>query len=146
MIIAIAIRVTVLASALVLGTASIANAEPVRAANDEIVCFVHAIEPWKTDHGSMAPINYGFKVHCTGRPAMRSVTTKLWRYDAADGKWYKHAERIDTSTDPDVQALYSASCSSAGIHYGFHTQVEVTAIAGTWDDGGDNSATISAIC
>ncbi|WP_157172709.1 hypothetical protein [Nocardia exalbida] len=45
-----------------------------------------------------------------------------------------------------MQALYSASCSSAGIFYGFHTQVEVTAIAGTWDDGGDNSATISAIC
>jgi hypothetical protein len=95
------------------------------------VCFVQAIEPWKTDHGSMVSINYGFKVHCTGRPAMRSVTTKLWLYDAADGKWYKHAERIDTSTDPDVQALYSASCSAAGIFYGFHTQVEVTAIAGT---------------
>lgn len=85
MTIAVAIRVTVLTSAWVLGTATIADAEPVRAVNDEIVCFVHAIEPWKTDHGSMAPINYGFKVHCTGRPAMRSVTTKLWRYDAADG-------------------------------------------------------------
>ncbi|WP_157172708.1 hypothetical protein [Nocardia exalbida] len=66
MTIAVAIRVTVLTSAWVLGTATIADAEPVRAANDEIVCFVHAIEPWKTDHGSMAPINYGFKVHCTG--------------------------------------------------------------------------------
>ncbi|NKY26947.1 hypothetical protein [Nocardia gamkensis] len=109
MTIAVAIRATMLTSAWVLGPATIADAEPVRAANDEIVCFVHAIEPWKTD-------------------------------------WYKHAERIDTSTDPDVQALYSASCSSAGILYGFHTQVEVTAIAGTWDDGGDNSATISAIC
>lgn len=144
MTIATAIRAALLTSTLVLGTATIAHAE--RVAEDAIVCFVHAIEPWKTDHGSMAPINYGFKVHCTGRPALRSITTKLWRYDTDHGKWYKHAERIDTSPDPDVEALYSASCSSAGILYRSHTEVAVTAINGYWDDGGDNSATISAIC
>ncbi|MGW4090179.1 hypothetical protein [Nocardia sp. NPDC004750] len=146
MTIVTAIRAAVLTSVLVAGTVDIANAEPTPAAKDEIVCFPHAIEPWKTDHGSMAPINFGFKVHCTGRPEMRSVTTKLWRYDAADGKWYKHAERIDTSTTPDVEVLYSASCSSAGILYGFHTEVKLTAVHGTWDDGGDDSATTSAIC
>ncbi|MEU2042546.1 hypothetical protein [Nocardia niwae] len=144
MTIATATRAALLTSTLVLGTATIAHAAPT--AMDEIVCFVHAIEPWKTDHGSMAPINFGFKVHCTGRPALRSITTKLWRYDAADGKWYKHAERTDTSTGPAAEALYSASCSPAAILYGFHTQVIATAINGTWDDGGDDSATISAIC
>jgi hypothetical protein len=59
--------------------------------------------------------------------------------ETADGKWSGHAERVDTSTDPDVEALYSASCSSAGILYGFHTEVAVTEINGYWDDGGDKA-------
>ncbi|WP_329408280.1 hypothetical protein OG563_38710 [Nocardia vinacea] len=73
------------------------------ASADNVVCFINAIEPWKTGHNSIASINFGFKVHCTGTPALRNVTTKLWRYDANDGKQYLHSERNDTSTNPDVE-------------------------------------------
>ncbi|WP_067469270.1 hypothetical protein [Nocardia amamiensis] len=145
MIIATAIRTAALTSTLLLGTATIAHADA-HTAKDDVVCFPHAIEPRKNGHNSIASISYGFKVHCTGRPSLRSVTTKLWRYDASDGKRYLHAERTDASTAPDVETLYSASCSNAGILYGFHTQVIVNAFNGNWDHGGDNSATISAIC
>ncbi|WP_330251792.1 hypothetical protein OG874_37620 [Nocardia sp. NBC_00565] len=116
------------------------------ASADNIVCFIHAIEPWKTDHNSIAPINFGFKVHCTGKPALRNVTTKLWRYDPTDGKHYVHSERNDNTTDPDVETLYSASCSSAGILYQFHTEAIVNAFNGNWDREPDNSSTIAAIC
>ncbi|WP_454194910.1 hypothetical protein [Nocardia sp. Marseille-Q1738] len=146
MTIATAIHAALLTSGLMLGTATVANAEPVPTSKDEVVCFPHAIEPRKNGHNSIASISYGFKVHCTGRPSLRSVTTKLWRYDASNGRRYVQAERTDTSTDPDVETLYSASCSSAGVLYGFHTQVIVNAFNGNWDHGGDNSATISAIC
>ncbi|MEV2218528.1 hypothetical protein AB0E01_01450 [Nocardia vinacea] len=116
------------------------------ASADNIVCFIHAIEPWKTGHNSIAPINFGFKVHCTGKPALRNVTTKLWRYDPTDGKHYVHSERNDNTTDPDVETLYSASCSSAGILYQFHTEAIVNAFNGNWDREPDNSSTIAAIC
>lgn len=125
--------------------ASTATAAPTPVA-DDIMCFVHAIEPEKTDHNSVAPINFGFKVHCTDTPDLRSVTTKLWRYDPADGKQYVQSERHDTSTDPDVDTLYSASCSSAGVFYQFHTQVIVAAFHGNWYRWPDDSGTISAVC
>ncbi|WP_406268081.1 hypothetical protein OH799_23630 [Nocardia sp. NBC_00881] len=134
----------ILAAALTVGQGS-AHATPTPAA-DHVVCFPHAIEPYKTGHNSIASINFGFKIHCVGRPTLRSVTTKLWRYDASDGERYVHSERNDSSTDPDVETLYSASCSSAGILYQFHTQVIVNAFNGYWDRGGDDSATIAAIC
>jgi hypothetical protein len=135
-----------LGAALTIGPSAAAHATPAPVA-DDITCFPHAIEPEKTDHNSIAPINFGSKVHCTGTPALRSITTKLWRYDPADGKQYVHSERYDTSTDTDVETLYSASCSSAGVLYQFHTQMIVTAFNGTWGDHGyDNSATIGAVC
>ncbi|WP_330229984.1 hypothetical protein OHA40_28865 [Nocardia sp. NBC_00508] len=146
MTIATAIRTTVLASALVLGTATAAHAEPIPAANDNVVCFISAIPPYKTGAGSIASINFGFKVHCTGRPSLRSVNTKLYRYDPADGKHYVHSERNDDTTDPDVETLYSASCSAAGILYQFHTKATMVAFHGNWGREYDDSITIGALC
>ncbi|WP_157124402.1 hypothetical protein [Nocardia pseudovaccinii] len=144
----IGIRATLATSvvaAAVMSAAS-AHAAPVVPVADKIVCFVSAIEPWKTGHNSVAPINFGFKVHCTGQPALRNVTTKLWRYDPKDGKQYMQTERNDTSTNPDVETLYSASCSSTGILYQFHTEAIVNAFNGNWDRGSDNSSSVAAIC
>lgn len=135
----------VLLTAFGIGSTLVAGVGAASAA-DSIVCFPHAIEPYKTDHNSIAPITFGFKVHCTGRPSLRSVTTKLWRYDSSDGKHYVHSERNDTSTEPDLETLYSASCSNAGILYKFHTEVIVNAFHGNWDRGEDDSTTIAAIC
>lgn len=125
------------------------SAYAVPAANpvaDNVVCFISALPPFKTGEAAIAPINFGFKVHCTGRPALRNVTTKLWRYDTADGHNYVHVERNDNSTDPDVELLYTASCSSAGIFYRFHTEAIANAFNGNWDRESDNSSAIGAVC
>ncbi|MBF6339425.1 hypothetical protein IU450_26535 [Nocardia abscessus] len=146
MTIVTAIRIALLTSVLLLGTATAAHAEPASAAADNVVCFISAIPPYKTGGGSIASINFGFRVHCTGRPSLRTVNTKLYRYDSADGKYYVHSERNDDSTDPDVETLYSASCSTAGILYQFHTKATMTAFNGNWDREYDDSITIAALC
>lgn len=139
-------RMALIACAATIGACVPALAQPASASADDVVCFPHAIDPYKSGHNSIAPITFGFRVHCTGRPTLRSVTTKLWRYDSNQGRYIVHTEREDTSTEPDLETLYSASCSNAGILYGFHTQVILNAFHGTWDRGGDDSATVSAIC
>jgi hypothetical protein len=146
MTIATAIRAALLTSTLVFGADTIAYAEPNHTAKDDVVCFISAIPPYKTGAGSIASINFGFKVHCTGRPSLRSVNTRLYRYDSADGKYYVHSERNDDTTDPDVETLYSASCSAAGILYQFHTKATVSAFHGNWDREYDDSITIGALC
>ncbi|GAA5047627.1 hypothetical protein [Nocardia callitridis] len=136
--------VAALLGAALVAVTPVATAAPARA--DDIVCFINVIEPYKTGYEAIAPIAFGFQVHCTGRPALREVTTKLWRYDTMDGRHYVHAERTDNSTDPDIETMYYASCSTAGVVYRFHTDAIVNAVHGNWDRHPDDSDTMVARC
>lgn len=44
------------------------------------------------------------------------------------------------------ETLYSASCSSAGILYQFHTKATMVAFNGNWDREYDDSIAIGALC
>lgn len=127
-----------------MAAAPAADAAPVH--QDGVVCFVHAIEPYKATAASIGAISFGFTIHCTGRPSWRTVTTKLWRFDLHDGRYYVHSERDDTSTEPDLETLYSASCTDAGILYQFHTEVVVNGFHGNWDHHSDNSDVVPLLC
>ncbi|MGV9680757.1 hypothetical protein ACWDSJ_36265 [Nocardia sp. NPDC003482] len=140
------VRIVIAACALVAAATGTAAAEPNYQAADKITCFLHVDPPYKTGHGSLAPINFGWKTHCTGRPTLRSITAKLWRYDLTRGEYYLHSERTDTSTEPDLETLYSASCSDRGILYQFHIEVIYSGFYGEWDHADENSDPVALIC
>jgi hypothetical protein len=125
-----------------------ADADPGYRAADHVTCFIHAIGPWKTGPGSVAAIGFGFQVHCTPHsPDLRGITTKLWRKDLNNGRFYQHAERYDNdATEPDKEIRYYASCSDASLLYGFHTEVHMDGFYGNWDPTSDNSDTVLLTC
>lgn len=125
-----------------------ANAAPVPVHPvDHVVCFAHAEGPFKNGPGSMAPIGFGFKVHCTPHdPDVRLIHVKLWRKDLATGVQHLHSEHLDSSTTAQIDRKYYASCSNASIQYEFHTQINVDVWYGKWDHASDNSDPVLATC
>jgi hypothetical protein len=125
------------ATATLIGTAlspETANATPVTPVSDA-ACFVQPIGPFKTNASSIAPIGYGFRVHCMPRdPDLRAVTVKLWRKDVHTGQEYVHAEQIDHGTKATDQRIYYASCSTSAVLWEFHTEAIATAV---YDYSGD---------
>ncbi len=136
------ITTAAVAVALIGGTALPAHAGlvPVRPA-DHVDCFIHAVPPFKTGYSSLSPIGYGYQLHCTPhRPALISVTVKLWRLDFGRLETYQHSAH-DYIFNPefDRNVLYYASCSNASTRYGFHTEAIIDAVHGNYDDYSDNS-------
>lgn len=105
------------AAALTGGSAPVAQA-------DHVTCFVMAIGPSKEIGPSNAPIQFGYKVHCTGRPDGRMIETTLYRKDA-DGKDVPQAVDRAQSTDPDKEETFLFECEIDGQLSEYFTHVSM---------------------
>ncbi|WP_067891139.1 hypothetical protein [Nocardia vaccinii] len=132
-------------AALMIGAAP-AHATPVRQA-DHVDCFARALTPVKTSHASVAPIAFGYTLHCSPHPpALIALRVKLWRLDFNRLETYEHTSHTVFSPNYDRDTWFYASCSNASIRYSFHTEVILDGINGNPGEHSDNSSSEPMTC
>lgn len=135
-----------LALALIGGAALPAHAEPPRH-TDHVSCFIRALPPAKAREGALAPISYGYALHCTPHaPTLIGVTVKLWRFDFNRLEAYEHSGKVTMEPEYDKDVRFYASCSGAPVRYSFHTEAILGAMHGNIDGHTDNSESETLEC
>ncbi|WP_067663995.1 hypothetical protein [Nocardia miyunensis] len=141
----IVIAAAIAAAALTIGVAP-AHASPVRQA-DHVSCFARALPPVKTAYGSVAPIAYGYTLHCDPHPpALIAIRIKLWRFDFNKLGTYVHTSHTIFSPNYDRDTYLYASCSNTSVRYSFHTEVILDGINGNAGEHSDNSSSELMTC
>jgi hypothetical protein len=132
-------------AALAIGAAPV-QAAPVQRA-DHVWCFARALPPVKTAYGSVAPIRYGYTLHCEPHPpALIAIRVKLWRFDFNRVETFEHTSHTIFSPNYDRDTYLYASCSHASVRYAFHTEVILDGINGNPGEHSDNSSVEQMTC
>ncbi len=109
-------------------------------AADHITCFVHAIPPSKSGTAANAPIQFGYTVHCTGRPDGRNIEYVL----------NKNGSRVafgsSKETDPDKTETFFYECSAGGSISQFTTYVAMIGKHVNVDFSEDTSVPVTLQC
>lgn len=127
-----------LAGAFATGTAD--ASPPDYLAADHIGCLVHAIPPSKSGTAANAPIQFGYMVHCTGRPDGRNIEYTLKKNGSTV------AFGSSKETDPDKTEMFFYECSPGGSISQFTTYVAMIGKHVRVDFSEDTTAPVALQC